>query len=387
MLRPSPRSTRATLGRRRSWGFTLLELMMVVAIVAILATLAVSTYRVYILKAEAVQALVNYGHLRTVISVKTYADQMTNLQENSAPGAVPPALIGSMAAQEFNGPDGVTFQLIRAPAGTFASYPSEDTYALVATANNPAAVLRLRVLRTVLPQADGDKIWVLASADASSAQLIYPVEVGPGGALQDAVGTSDEGSTVSDTSAISGGSTSVSAGSNSGATTGSTGTSTGSVGTGGTSTGSNSSPAGATSSASSGTSLGSGTSGSGSQTANTNNPTSPAAGSSTITGSGAINGNTWTASAQICPASTSGGPLTGQTNTSVIFQVVTQYASFQVNQAISPTTGCTSYSYGGLPLSSDAQISVVQVVDYNPPNSGGTSTLWDGAKPTLTITP
>lgn len=354
MLRPSLWSQNTLPGRRQWLGFTLIELMMVIAIIGILASLAVTAYRLYVLKAEATQVLVDYGHIRTVIAVKTYADAETNLELDSTPGAVPPALKGSLDTREFNGPDGMVFQLIRAPAGTFASYPNTDTYALVATGNNAAAVLRLRVIRAVLPQGDGDKVWIQSSADAPSAQLIYPIDIG-------AVGNSAAGEVANNGGSGSSPSTNASAGSGSNASN------------------ETASPGGESAGNSSG--------GNGQTTGTSPNPTAPGTGNSSITGNGTMNGNTWTASAHICIGSASGGPLTGQTNTAVIFQVVTQYANFQVTQMIDPTTGCTDYSYGGLPLSSNAQVSVSQVVDYNPPNSGGPSALWDGAKPALTIKP
>lgn len=401
MLRPSPRFVDATQARRRSLGFTLIELAIVVAIVAILASLGVATYRVYVLKAETAQTLVYYDHIRTVIAIRTDADAETSLERDSVPGAVPPALTGSLDTQEFNGLDGLTFQLIRAPAGTFSSFPANDTYALIATASNTAAVLRLRVLRAMLPFGDGDKVWIQSSSVASAAQLIYPIYGGSATATGNTVagnGSSTGGSSPTGTpgseskdtsinvgSGITTGSATPPAGSNSGMTSGSGNAST-STGNTTTSTGTGSSPAGATSSASGVASSGGSSPGSGNPP-NTSNPTSSASGNSNITGSGTINGDTWTASAQICIGGAGGGALTGQTNTSAIFQVVTQYANFQVNQMINPTTGCTSYSYGGLPLGSNAQISVVQVVDYNPPNSGSTSTLWDGVKPSLTIKP
>src|ERR1700744_3496419 len=100
-LHPPIRPSGATHQRQQTRGFTLIELVMVIAIIAILATIAVAAYRVYILKAESAQTLVNYGHIRTIIHIKTQVDGLTNLQQDSVPGAVPPALQDSMSNQEF----------------------------------------------------------------------------------------------------------------------------------------------------------------------------------------------------------------------------------------------------------------------------------------------
>lgn len=379
MLRPSFWSMPFAQGPRRSWGFTLLELMMVVSIIAILASLALPVYRLYVLKAEESQALVNYGHIRTVLAVKTYADGEANLEHDSVPGAVPPALAGSMGASEFNGKDGMTFQLIRAPAGTFASFPKDDTYALVATVNNLPGVVRLRVLRSILPHGDGDKIWVQSSADASSAQLIYPINIGGAGGQGGTVAGGGGGGGSSGSQPPGGGTTITEPGSPGGSNGG---TSNGSTDE---STGSGSNPGGS-SSAGGGASGGTSPGNSGESNAGTGTVPPASGGGSIITVTGTNNGGSWTADVHICIGAASGGPLTGQNNTSVIFTIVTPYANFQENLKIDSATGCVDRSYGGLPLGGNFHVEVNQVVDYNPPTNGATSPLWDGVKPSFNQT-
>ena len=389
----------------RARGFTLLELMMVVAIIALLGALAVSSYRLNILKGQAAQTLTDYGHIRTIVAVETQADGESNLQENSIPGAVPPKLQGQLDTREFNGPDGQQLQLVVAPAGTFASYPNQDVYALIDTVAGIAGELRLRVLRSELPHAEGDKLWI------SSSQLMFPLDpgsgtsatpVGPpaasssgGSSSGSGSGSSSSGASTSSgssasssgttgsgsgTSSSSGASTSSGGSATSSSTSGSSGAST-SSGTSSPGTSSSSTPSSSSSSSSAGTSS-SGTSSSTSSSSSGSTP--PGAGGTTITGNGTSNGSTWTANVQICVGAAGGGPLTGYTNINVVFQVTTMYSTFQENLQISSTTGCLSKSYPGQPDGSNVQIQILNVINYTV--SGTTSTpLWNGVKPSLTI--
>jgi len=304
---------------------------MTVAIVGILATISTQNYRAYVMKGEAVQSLVDYGHIRTVIAVATQADTRTDLHKDSVAGAVPPALAGQLDPREFNGKDGVKFQLILAPAGTFASYPATEIYALLATADTPAGVRRLRVLRGVLPHVPGDKVWIQQSASAGSAQLVYPVDSGAGGGPSGPAGPP-------------------------------AGPDPGGGGEGGGTTElppvtpEPPKPPPVT-------------------------PEPPSSGASNVDGSGKKDGNSWTASVEVCVFGKDGKPLTGQGNTAVRYRVVTPYANFQEDLLVNSATGCVNRNYGGLPLGGVFHVEVLQVVDYNPPNSGGTSSLWDGVKP------
>ncbi|HTY48395.1 MAG TPA: prepilin-type N-terminal cleavage/methylation domain-containing protein [Steroidobacteraceae bacterium] len=362
----------------RARGFTLLELMMVVAIVAILGSLAVSSYRLYIMRSQAAQTLTDYGHIRTVVAVETQADGANNLQEDSVAGAVPPKLQGQLDNREFNGLDGQQLQLVVAPAGTFASFPDQDVYALVDTAPGVLGELRLRVLRQALPHAAGDKIWV------SPNELIWPLDPGAGGATAVVTtpatpGVGSSGSSASTSTSGSSGTTT--AGGSSGSTSGSGGSPLGSSSSGSSSTSSSSgsSPAGSssgtTAAASSSGSSGSGPASSGSST--------PGTGGTTVSGTTTSNGSTYTANVEICVGAASGGPLTGYNNINVVYQVTTMYSTFQENLQISSSTGCVSKSYPGQPDGGTVQIQVLNVINYTV--SGNTTPLWNGVTPSLTL--
>lgn len=156
-------------------GFTLIELIIVIAIIGILAALAVSSYFTYILRGQAAQTLSSYEHIRTVVNLETQVDGRSDLEAGSVPGEVPPALEKLLARTEFNQPYNTTLQLVKAPAGTFASFPTEDAYALIATTHNkPTGQLFLNALYRVLPHSGNNKLWLSESA------LYFPLDLGSG---------------------------------------------------------------------------------------------------------------------------------------------------------------------------------------------------------------
>lgn len=161
---------------KRIRGFTLVELMMVVAIIGILAAVAMAAYFSYVVRGHTAQTLSSYDHIRTVVHIETDADGRSDLELNSTAGEAPPALEGTLGRSDFNQPYGTTLQLVKAPAGTFASFPNTDTYALIAAAGDQPGEYFLRMLRMELPHADGDKIWL------SQDMLYFPLDTGPGAA-------------------------------------------------------------------------------------------------------------------------------------------------------------------------------------------------------------
>lgn len=158
-------------------GFTLVELMVALAIVLVLASVATGSYVYYVMRSQLAQVLVDYGHIREVVALETRVNDKRNLQLGSVAGQVPPALRGVLSEASFSNPDTHTrLQLIKAPQGTFASFPNAEVYALVASSAAEGGAAYLRVLRHLLPHADGDKLWL------SSEELCFPLDTGAGGA-------------------------------------------------------------------------------------------------------------------------------------------------------------------------------------------------------------
>ena len=97
--------------RKRSKGFTLIELMIVVAIIAILAAIAIPQYKKFQLKAKTAEAKTNLGAIRT--AEEAYAAEndvyvLAALHPSNSPGSSPQSWGSS--AQGF---DSIGFQ----PAG------------------------------------------------------------------------------------------------------------------------------------------------------------------------------------------------------------------------------------------------------------------------------
>lgn len=159
---------------RRIPGFVIIELLMVMGIVGVLSTIAVASYNLYVMRGQLAQTLVDYGHIRSIVNVESYDSDNSNLQLGSVPGEVPPALKNLLSQREFNQMDGIKLQLVKAPAGTFASFPNKETYALIASAGDAAGARRLRLLRNELPHNEGDKLWL------SEQELYFPLNLGEG---------------------------------------------------------------------------------------------------------------------------------------------------------------------------------------------------------------
>lgn len=144
----------------RHRGFTLLELMAVTAIAAILGTLSVASYRGYIIRARTAQTLVHFDHIRTVVAVERASGTTDDLAIGALAGRAPPRLAGLLSDQDFIGVFGHTLWFFKAPAGTFASYPDQEVYALLAAADNAEQQRALYALRWSLPFSDGDAPWL-----------------------------------------------------------------------------------------------------------------------------------------------------------------------------------------------------------------------------------
>lgn len=92
-------------------GFTLIELMTVVAITGILATIAIPNYHRYIVQAEAVKLVGQIEIIKTALTV-TYGEEekYPNFQFASD-GKVPDSMKSFLTDEIFNGPDSVVFRL------------------------------------------------------------------------------------------------------------------------------------------------------------------------------------------------------------------------------------------------------------------------------------
>lgn len=149
-------------------GFTILELMLALGTVAVLSLLAAGSYRIYVVRAQAAQALINVDQITTVVRVENRLDN-PDLHLDAAPGAAPPKLKGTLPDVAFQGRDGITLAMIKAPAGMFASYHDRATYALVVAAPEQAA-LQLAALRWGLSREEGDAPWL------DTRSFVFPIE-------------------------------------------------------------------------------------------------------------------------------------------------------------------------------------------------------------------
>jgi hypothetical protein len=104
-----------------------------------------------------------------VVRVENRTDN-PDLEAGATTGKAPPRLGGLLPDSDFQGRAGITLSFIKAPAGSFTSYPDRSTYALLVKAPGDEALDALYALRRGLPHAEGDAPWL----DAST--FMFPVE-------------------------------------------------------------------------------------------------------------------------------------------------------------------------------------------------------------------
>ncbi|VFQ44815.1 type IV pilin protein [Desulfoluna butyratoxydans] len=92
-------------------GFTLIELMTVVAIIGILATVAMPNYRQYVLKARAVELVGKMEMIKTALAVSYAENDAYPNFEKAVSGKVPNALNSLLTDEIFNGPETIQLEL------------------------------------------------------------------------------------------------------------------------------------------------------------------------------------------------------------------------------------------------------------------------------------
>lgn len=155
--------------RMRERGFTLLELVLILAILGLLSLTSLGLYTTYTLRAGLAQTLVHVGHIRTSVAVESASGRERELEAGAQPGKAPPKL-SILADHHFNAPDGVRLWLVRAPPGTFATEPDRSSYALAASSPGEDGLARLRAFYRLV---QSDKIWL---SESSFMFPLVPVE-------------------------------------------------------------------------------------------------------------------------------------------------------------------------------------------------------------------
>lgn len=128
------------------------------AVIASLVALAVPAYQGYVERAQLAQLLMQVDQISTATRIELASGER-RIDTDAKPGKAPPRL-QTVPDSAFNEAGGLRLQLIRAPAGFFASSPQSPRYGLVADLTGTANERRLRLLAGVLPFDAGDKVWI-----------------------------------------------------------------------------------------------------------------------------------------------------------------------------------------------------------------------------------
>ncbi len=117
---------------KKQQGFTLIELMIVVAIIAILAAIALPAYQDYVARAQVSEAMSLSSGARTAVA-EYYADRGAWPSANASAGLAPAASInGKYVRQVELGANGIITATMRA-AGSVSSKVAGQTFVLVPT--------------------------------------------------------------------------------------------------------------------------------------------------------------------------------------------------------------------------------------------------------------
>ncbi|MDR1708585.1 MAG: pilin [Candidatus Accumulibacter sp.] len=143
--------------KRVQQGFTLIELMIVVAIIGILAAIAIPQYQNYVARSQVARVMSEAGGLRTAIET-CVLDGKTTLGTTATacdPGATGSSLMGSGNAYLGSG----TLTNMGSPQITFGTGGSATT--IVATFDNSAA--QVLKSKTLTWSRDSDGTWTCAT--------------------------------------------------------------------------------------------------------------------------------------------------------------------------------------------------------------------------------
>ena len=122
------------MSQHKQSGFTLIELMIVVAIIGILAAVALPAYGLYQNKARFAEAILAIGFYRAAILVQVHSDRFTALAEvDAGTNGIPPAQILNATTHGIDVVDGVITVTWMSDGSTLAG----TTYTLAAHGVEP----------------------------------------------------------------------------------------------------------------------------------------------------------------------------------------------------------------------------------------------------------
>lgn len=147
-------------------GFTLIEITMTVAIIGVLGAVAVRAYEQAATRASFAQQLVDIDHIRKVVAIES-RDGQRDLLAGAQPGRAPAALSGQLPDSQFHDGKGLRLQLVRVPAGTFASHAARGSFGLVAQTTGSRD--RFWLFQREVERAGFETAWL------SEASFVFPI--------------------------------------------------------------------------------------------------------------------------------------------------------------------------------------------------------------------
>ncbi|MGL5039700.1 MAG: pilin [Aeromonas sp.] len=123
---------------KKQSGFTLIELMIVVAIVAILAAIALPAYQNYTKKAKMTQLISATAGLKTAVEVCAQSFGVINCDDDGTHGMPSTAgNVGDVALDFTKGTSGGSVTILATPSSAMSPLTSSDTLTLAASATVP----------------------------------------------------------------------------------------------------------------------------------------------------------------------------------------------------------------------------------------------------------